>query len=111
MRPCALALLLLSCAHPAPKPEVTREVGPITLRGLAHNAKRGAILLQPDATSPIYIGGLAAWPPELLGERVSVTGRLTEQKLIEDPVNERGELVQGATGTQSVLEDAVWKLE
>lgn len=81
----------------------------VTVRGIARDAKGGAVLL-PANTDPIYIEGLSSWPDEVLGKEVSVTGVLREKKLIPDPyIASDGGISQGAIGTQMVLEKATWK--
>jgi uncharacterized membrane protein YtjA (UPF0391 family) len=70
----------------------------------------GAVL-QTDEGDTVYVAGLAAWPGDLVGRRVEVTGKLARKKLIPDPeVNEDGEHTAGAYGLQDVLEGARWKL-
>jgi len=79
-----------------------------TLRGTAHDAKGGAVV-QTDEGRVVYVAGLAAWPDELRGRRVEVSGRLVREKRIPDPVvNERGEHSAGAYGDQEIVEDARW---
>jgi hypothetical protein len=77
------------------------------LVGIARDAKAGAVVVTDGG--PVYIDQLDAWPPDLHGRRVRVKGRLADVKRIPDPVNEKGEIVQGAPGTQSVLFGAVWE--
>ena len=78
----------------------------IRLHGKAKNAKRGAIIVIADGT-PLYLGGVEAWPNALVGHEVTATtGVVIRQKLINDPIGEHGELVQGAWGTQWLLHDA-----
>jgi len=82
--------------------------GEIVLRGQARNAKAGAVLL--TERGGIYIAGLESWPAEAEGRQVEAVGRLQDDKLIPDPVNQRGELVAGAWGTQTMLRDARWRV-
>lgn len=82
----------------------------VTLRGKALDAKAGAIVLV-DGDRAVYIEGLSGWPNEAYGKRVAVTGVLVRKKFIPDPVNEAGEICQGARGSQDVLEEAQWTVE
>lgn len=79
-----------------------------TVKGTARDAKAGAVV-QAEGGSPIYIEGLASWPADLRDQPVEATGMLVAQKAIPDPVGERGEVSQGAWGTQCVLTAATWK--
>lgn len=49
----------------------------ITLVGVAHNLKEGARLSGEKFT--IFIDGIYAWPEEMYGKKVSVTGTLIER--------------------------------
>lgn len=79
----------------------------VVLHGTAGNAKAGAVLLVDG--SPIYLEGLASWPEGWSGASVRVMGTLRERKMIPDPVNEKGEIAQGAWGTQLVIETPKWE--
>jgi hypothetical protein len=82
----------------------------VTLQGTAHDAKGGAVLMIPNDV-PIYIENLPCWPDDVFGKQVSVTGVLRKKKLIPDPyISPDGGISQGAIGTQTVLENAEWKL-
>jgi hypothetical protein len=81
----------------------------LTLTGTARETKAGAALLTGNA-EPVYIKGLAMWPEELLGKRVSASGRLLHIKHIPDPHQAAdGAISQGAVGLQYVLQRASWK--
>jgi hypothetical protein len=86
----------------ADKPTTT----PITIEGTAHDAKAGAVLVTDRGA--IYIQKLESWPADIRGRRVRARGFILQKKMIPAPVNERGELVQGAVGDQLVLCDATW---
>ena len=78
----------------------------ITLKGIAKDAKGGAVILTPEKV-PIYIKDLDSWPPELFDKQLEVTGVLKEEKFIPDPViDEDGSISTGAYGDQLVLEHA-----
>lgn len=72
-----------------------------TYIGTAQNAKGGAVLI--TSVQVLYLENKSEWEEEFLGKEVSVTGKLEERKIFPDPVNEKGEIVQGAWGTQWVL--------
>jgi hypothetical protein len=113
MRCLVLAALLLSagCARRGAGDPAAEAARPVTLEGYAADARAGAVLMT-DEGDTIYVAGLPAWPGDLLGRRVEVTGRLDRKKLIPDPeVNEKGEHTAGAYGLQDVLEGASWKLK
>lgn len=80
----------------------------VTLSGRAANAKAGAVLLVDG--EPIYLKGFAEWPKDASGKELEVTGTLKDEKLIPSPVKgPKGEISQGAEGSQWVLEGAEWK--
>jgi hypothetical protein len=81
----------------------------VTLRGVARDAKGGAVLVTLD-NQVVYLEGLSSWPGEVVGKSVTATGRLVEKKYLPDPQDPSGTLRQGAWGSQSVLERPVWKL-
>ena len=106
----AAVLLAAGCARKGAGDPSAEEARPVTLEGYAADARAGAVL-QTDEGDTIYVAGLAAWPGDLVGRRVEVTGKLSRKKLIPDPeVNEDGEHTAGAYGLQEVLEGARWKL-
>ena len=82
---------------------------PQTLRGKAVDAKGGAVLVLDDGQT-FYVSGLDAWPADLFGLRVEVTGTVKTQPLPSQPlVNDAGEHSAGATGSQDVIENATWR--
>lgn len=72
-----------------------------TYKGKAVNAKAGAVL--QTTNGDYYLENMQEWPGELLNTEVTVEGILEERKMINDPVNEKGEIVQGSWGTQFIL--------
>ena len=58
----------------------------------------------------VYLEGLDCWPKEAFEKAVEATGVLVTKKYIPDPVNESGEICQGAEGMQLVLERSKWKI-
>jgi hypothetical protein len=80
----------------------------ITIEGVAHDAKLGAVILLSDRT-PVYIKGLDSWDDALFKKRLQVTGRLRRRKLAPDPeVNAAGEVSHGAFGDDYILDGATW---
>jgi hypothetical protein len=75
--------------------------------GTARNAKAGAVVVVGG--KPLYLDGLAAWPDGCDGMDVRVAGTLRRRKKIADPVCAGGQLSQGATGMQLVIEAPVWE--
>ncbi len=98
-------------AKKSASPKLSDNMGKtVTLRGIARDAKGGAVLVLPT-NEPVYIEVLPSWPTGVSGKDVSVTGILREKKLIPDPyIAPDGGISQGAIGTQTVLEKAKWKL-
>lgn len=81
-----------------------------TVEGTAQNAKAGAVVVTSD-NKVIYIEGLDTWPLADTRKHVIVTGTLVEKKIIPDPmVNSKGEISQGAEGSQTVMKHATWKI-
>jgi hypothetical protein len=99
-----LALLLgAACASsttPATPPGVT------TIEGTAHNVKGGAVVIDAQGKAT-RIGGIGAWPDELHGRAIVVTGRLETRGgtlCVHDPVP-----CQGISGPHEVLVEARWQ--
>lgn len=78
------------------------------IRGRAEDAKAGAVVVCDDGRV-VYIEKLSCWPDSLRKKRVVATGKLVEKKYIPDP--QENPITQGAYGTQTLLEDASWRLE
>lgn len=82
----------------------------ITLVGTAYDAKAGAMILTENE-SAVYIRGLDEWPGQYSGKKISVSGLLTKDKLVPDPVIGRdGGISTGAYGEDYVLDNAEYKL-
>ena len=78
-----------------------------TFEGIAQNAKAGAVV------NGMYVDGLGAWPEEVLGKRVRVSGRAVQKRYAPvATVNERGEISQGTSGESldSVIEAPRWEV-
>lgn len=113
MKPPILLFWLAACGSPAPRPPEagsrqepsTLHEGPATLRGTAQNAKAGAIL--EIRGEGIYVDGLDAWPEDLLGSAVTVTGTL-ERRVVPDPARTDGLRAGGLFGEIWILVGAAW---
>lgn len=80
-----------------------------TIPGIARNAKEGAVVVREDGGA-VFVDGLVAWPVDLEGRRVEVTGRLVRRDRGDQPlVNDAGEHSAGATGPTEVVEGARWR--
>ena len=78
----------------------------VTLRGLACDARAGAILLLPDET-PVYVIGLFSWDEGITGNEVEVTGQF-EKKPSRVPRVPPGEEQSHGVGERFVVRDASW---
>lgn len=121
MKPLPLFVIaLLGCAPRATPPEPDAHAASVssgtdacarrggrfvTAKGVAQNAKMGAVLVDGDTV--IYVKGLEAWPEDALERAQSFEGCLAEEKHL--PVAERdpsGAISQGTDG-----DGVVWVLE
>jgi len=81
----------------------------ITVVGIAHNSKAGAMILT-DNNEVYYIAGLDDWKNKFYEKRVKVSGFIkTENFKEEDLKNEKGEWVQGMVGDKLTILEAVSK--
>jgi hypothetical protein len=81
----------------------------VRLSGIARDAKGGAVLLIND--SPLYLAGLESWPSAVQGKQVAVGGKLVDKQYLPQATrNAKGEVSQGAEGSQLVLEAPAWRL-
>jgi hypothetical protein len=78
----------------------------VTLHGQALNAKAGAVVRTERET--VYVEGLEAWPADLVGKLVDVSGTLTHQIAPALPVGPAGERSGGTEGPRAVIERATW---
>lgn len=79
----------------------------VTVRGVAYDARAGAIVELDDRT-PIYIAGLTEWDEAVAGQPVEVTGRLRQRAARTPAVPPGGPQVHGLTSSTYVLEEAQW---
>jgi hypothetical protein len=91
----------------APRPLKAMVGKRVRIAGTAQNAKGGAVLLVEK--TPLYLAGLEAWPAGVvLGKPVIVGGTIVDrQYLPEASKSTKGEVSQGAVGTQLVIEAPV----
>lgn len=105
LEPNAQALLaphLVKLGAPVKVAKVLKAGATGWVRGDAGNAKGGAILMVNDL--PLSVRGRVGWKPEEEGTRVSLHGSLSfEQFLPQATVGPKGEISQGADGSQWVL--------
>lgn len=78
-----------------------------TVRGTAENAKAGAVIMTTDS-AVVNVGGLHAWPKDVVGKPVSATGILETVTHDEPLVDENGLHRAGMQGDQTILRDAKW---
>ena len=82
----------------------------VTLHGIAMDAQAGAVLQLDDGT-PVYVGDVAAWDDEFVGQELTVTGVLVRQQLAPEPRrNERGGHSHGMLGGSYVVREPIWRL-
>jgi hypothetical protein len=78
--------------------------------GEADDAKAGAIVVLADGV-PVYLSGVDAWPAEVRGRAVRVTGTLrVGQPAPQARVSPSGEHSAGMTGSALVIESPKWEL-
>ena len=95
---------------PRPGKPATATKKAVTVSGIAHDARMGAIV-KTDQGNVYYIGDLSEWPPTLLNKRVEVKGTVTSRKLAPDPVvDKNGAVSAGMYGSSNVITGATWKL-
>jgi hypothetical protein len=82
-----------------PKPAVKTEA--VVLEGTAKNAKTGAVLETSERT--VSVKGLAAWPADVLGKRLTLKGDLQTVPPAPATMDPFGNAVQAILTTQYVL--------
>lgn len=75
---------------------------PITLRGIAENAKAGAVLTTDDGS--VYVAGLDEWPRDVLNKRVKLTGIVARKKIFPTAQDSPNPVRQTMSGTPRVIE-------
>ena len=92
------ALTVASCGKPtvpapskaAPFPLEARLGHVVTVEGIPEDAKLGALLMIGGART-VWIDGLDAWPPELRGKVVEVTGKVIQRSDLPVFVHQDGQ--------------------
>jgi hypothetical protein len=92
------ALTVASCGTPVapasskavPFPLAVKLGQIVTVEGVPEDAKLGALLMIGGART-VWIDGLDAWPPELRGKVVEVTGKVIERSDLPVFVHQDGE--------------------
>ena len=80
----------------------------VSFEATASDAAGGAMVMI-GAGPPIYIRGLARWPRELEGRRVSLTGELSRRESQLPPTPPGGIPAHGIPAATYVLDDARWE--
>ncbi len=96
------ALAVASCgtpsapasSKPAPFPLAAKLGQVVTVEGVPEDAKLGALLMIGGART-VWIDGLDAWPSELRGKVVEVTGKVIERSDLPVFVHHDGEPEKG----------------
>jgi hypothetical protein len=102
----ACLLVLSGCSPPAPppkKPAAVVKKEAVVLEGTAKNAKAGAMLETADKS--VLIQGLAAWPADVVGKRLTLKGVLHTVPPPPATLDPMGNTVQSVLTTQYVLHD------
>ncbi len=79
----------------------------VSFEATALDAAGGAMVMV--GSGPIYVGGLARWPKELEGTRVSLTGELRRRESQLPPTPPGGIPAHGIPSATFVLDDARWE--
>ena len=104
---CALAILaaLASCGPPEGKTAAPKPAPPprqaVQLEGTATNGKSGATLQTADKS--VEIQGLAAWPADVVGKRLTLKGELQTVPPPPATMDPMGSAVQTILTTRYVL--------
>jgi hypothetical protein len=107
-------LVMMGCAGaqgaPASGPTSAPSSAPtarVELIGVAQNAKLGAVVTG-TARGDVYCRGLDAWPDDLVGAVVKVSGRLQTTDAFAARVDADGAISQGTAGGDTVLLECAW---
>ena len=79
--------------------------GPVTIEGIAANAKSGAQIVTSDKC--VNLKGKLGWPEKVVGKKVRATGNLTSFERPEPKVEDPEETPQGPFGTIWELRDYI----
>ena len=61
--------------------------------------------------SPIYLTGMDAWPEDVVGKSVTVTGTSRTTDAFEAHQDDNGAWSQGTAGPVTFIDDPGWKLD
>jgi hypothetical protein len=75
----------------------------VSIKGVAHNAKVGAVILT-EWDEVVYLRGIREWPERVIGKRIVKEGILRRQKIYPDVKVEGEARSQGLQGDQFLLE-------
>lgn len=73
----------------------------VRVTGVAQNAKLGAVVVSERMT--VYCLDRQEWPPDLVGQQVTVSGIVERTDDFKAEVNEKGEISQGSAGGDLVI--------
>lgn len=79
----------------------------IELQGTAYPAAAGP-LVQGDDGKSYYLGGVPDWDTDMIGKRVSVSGRLRSRPAQVETLPPDQEQSHGLTDATLVIDDAQW---
>lgn len=104
-----LTVVIFSNGCKTQKSTGTGETNEITITGIAEHAKTGAIVVTEDKT--YYIANKDNWDKEgYYKKKVRVTGILETRTMNESLINDKGEHIQGSTGTTLYIQMSSCKL-
>jgi hypothetical protein len=106
--PSLIAPHLRDPGKPAKAPRALKDVlgKRVRLAGIAQNAKGGAVLMVEK--QPLYLAGVEAWPSARVGKPAIVGGTVVDRQYLPQATKgPKGEVSQGAVGSQLVIEAPV----
>jgi len=82
----------------------------VTVVGIAHKGKGGALLLTKD-NGLYYMDEIDSWEENIIGKKVKVTGILKVNTVKEkDLKNKYGEWKQGVAGDKKIIQINNWEV-
>ena len=76
----------------------------IEIRGIAKDAKLGAIVVSEENDTPYYLDGIKSWPKDTNGESVIVTGFLS----VIEPTQDENPLKPKVKGQRKIILKPKW---
>jgi hypothetical protein len=102
--------LILSFCQACVKPNKNIKEQPVTVTGVAHNGKGGALISSSNG-EVYYIEGLDSWITDVENKVVTVSGNLKVDTLSDERLkNDKGEWTQGLSGKIMTIQNAQWKI-